>query len=77
MAKPRATQEELDERVIRQLEWRTFRRECRLTQTELSERLEVSRRSVQAVEAGEVTPYPRTLRRFLAVKAFLARKKLA
>jgi hypothetical protein len=39
--------------------------------------LEISRRTVQAVEAGEVTPHPRTLRRFLAVKAFLVGKKLA
>jgi DNA-binding XRE family transcriptional regulator len=77
MPKPSATQEELEERALRQREWRAFRRDFPLTQSELAKRLEVSRRSVQAVEAAEVTPHPRTLGRFLAVKAFLAGKKLA
>ena len=77
MPKPSATQEELEERVLRQREWRAFRRDVPLTQSKLAKRLEVSRRSVQAVEAGEVTPHPRTLRRFLAVKALLAGRKLA
>jgi DNA-binding XRE family transcriptional regulator len=72
MPKASATQEELDERAIRQREWRTFRREFPLTQSELAERLGVSRRTVQAVEAGAVTPHPRTLRRFIAIKTFLA-----
>ncbi len=72
MPKPSTASEGLDERVLRQREWRNFRRECPLTQSELAERLGVSRRTVQSVEAGEVTPHPRTLRRFVAVKAYLS-----
>jgi DNA-binding XRE family transcriptional regulator len=72
MPKPSTTSEELDERVLRQREWRTFRREFPLTQSKLAEKLEVSRRTVQSVEAGTVTPHPKTLRRFISVKASLS-----
>jgi len=71
------TQEELDEIANRQREWRTFRREFPLTQSELAERLEVSRRTIQAVEAAEVAPHPKTLRRFITFKASLAGRKMA
>jgi DNA-binding XRE family transcriptional regulator len=69
MPKPTATQEKVEDRIFRQQEWRAFRRNFPLTQSELAEELGISRRTVQAVEAGEVTPHPRTLRRFSAVKA--------
>jgi DNA-binding XRE family transcriptional regulator len=69
MPKSAPTQEELNERISRRDEWRSFRREFHASQTKLAKALGVCLRSVQAVEACEVTPLFRTQRLFPVVKA--------
>ena len=69
MPKSEPTQKELNDRVLRRNEWRSFRRDFHASQTELADALGVCLRCVQAVEAAEVTPLFRTQRLFLVVKA--------
>lgn len=69
MPKPKPTEEELELREKRRMEWRSFRLRFLFTQAKLAEILGVSRRTVQSVEAGRVTPATSTLRMFLALKA--------
>jgi len=73
MPKPAVTAADLRARRKRQDEWREFRKEALFTQTKLAERLEVSVRTVQNVEAGKFTPVPSTLRHFEALKAMFGR----
>jgi predicted transcriptional regulator len=69
MPRPKTTDADLQEREKRKKEWRQFRKEHLFTQVNLAEFLGISRRTVQLVEAGRVSPFPGTLRRFLALKA--------
>jgi transcriptional regulator with XRE-family HTH domain len=69
MPRLKPSEEDLQERESRKQEWRRFRKENLLTQIRLAEVLGISRRTVQLIEAGRVTPFPGTLRKFLALKA--------
>jgi DNA-binding XRE family transcriptional regulator len=54
------------ERRLRAKVWRKFREDFLITQTRLADVLGISRRTVQQIEAGNVTPHGETLRRFAA-----------
>jgi len=69
MARPKPTEEDKERRARRRTEWVEFRKEYLFTQKRLAEILGISRRTVQQIEAGLVTPLPQTLRNFLALKA--------
>ena len=69
MARPKPTEEDLKAREARRDEWRQFRKNHLFTQVKLAEVLGLSRRAVQWIEAGKVTPLPSTLRLFKALKA--------
>lgn len=77
MARPKPTEEDLERRTRRQAEWVEFRKEYLFTQKRLAEILGISRRTVQQVEAGLVTPLPDTLRSFLTLKAKYSSGKAA
>ena len=53
-----------EERRKRAEVWRKFRKDYLITQTRLADLLGISRRTVQQIEAGTVTPHGETLRRF-------------
>lgn len=57
------------ERETRRKEWTRFRKDNLLTQVKLAEVLGISRRTVQFIEAGELTPLASTLRQFRSLKA--------
>lgn len=67
MPRPKPTEEDKEKRIIRAKEWIDFRFNNLFTQRKLAETLGVSRRTVQMVEAGLVTPHPRTIRLFEAL----------
>jgi DNA-binding XRE family transcriptional regulator len=69
MPKPKPTEEELNEREPRRQEWIKFRKNNLLTQVKLAELLQISRRTVQFVEAGQHTPLRSTLRKFKTLQA--------
>jgi DNA-binding XRE family transcriptional regulator len=69
MSRPKPDEEDLRERKLRQIEWREFRRNYLFTQTKLAGILGISRRTVQKIEAAQVTPYAETLRRFKTLQA--------
>jgi DNA-binding XRE family transcriptional regulator len=73
MPKPAVTDEELKEREVRSQEWRAFRKDHLFTQVRLAEVLGMSRREVQLIEKGKVSPIQNTLRKFLALKAKYSR----
>jgi len=64
MPRPKPTSSDLEERKQRSEVWKNFRSEFLLTQAKLAEVLEISRRTVQQIEAGVVTPSEVTLRKF-------------
>jgi DNA-binding XRE family transcriptional regulator len=45
-------------------QWKMFRRDYLFTQKRLADIVGISRRTVQQIEAGAVTPHSTTLRRF-------------
>jgi DNA-binding XRE family transcriptional regulator len=58
---------ELTERQERAEAWKQFRRDHLFTQRKLAEALgNISRRTIQQVEAGNITPHSSTLRLFAA-----------
>ena len=69
MPRPKPTEEDLKYREVRKQEWLDFRKTYMFTQVKLAEVLGISRRGVQLVEKGKVTPLPQTLRSFAALKA--------
>jgi DNA-binding XRE family transcriptional regulator len=68
MPRPKPTEEDLKDREVRRQEWRKFRKEHLFTQIKLAEVLDLSRRTVQLIEAGKVSPFPDTLRKFQALR---------
>lgn len=77
MPRPKPTEDDLNERQTRRQEWARFRKEFLFTQVKLADILEISRRTVQFIEAGELTPLPSTLRKFNALKAKYQQEKVA
>lgn len=68
MPRPKPDDDELKERTARQEEWRTFRREFLFSQKKLGDVLNLSRRTIQEIEAGRVSPHRSTLRAFRDLK---------
>lgn len=64
MAKPKPCAFNLKDRKKRAEEWRQFRRNHLFTQTRLADIVGISRRTIQQIEAGKITPHPDTLRVF-------------
>jgi DNA-binding XRE family transcriptional regulator len=58
------TGEDQKQRKERANEWKLFRRDNLLTQKRMAEEIKISRRTIQLVEGGFITPQPETLRRF-------------
>ena len=77
MPRPKPTEDDLVERETRRKEWTRFRKDNLFTQVKLAEILEISRRTVQFIEAAELTPLMSTLRKFRALKAKYDAEKVA
>jgi DNA-binding XRE family transcriptional regulator len=60
---------ELEEREQRKQEWIKFRKENLITQEKFADLLGIGRRTIQMVEKARISPYPKTLRKFAALKA--------
>jgi hypothetical protein len=69
MAKPKPTEKDLRKRKTRAKEWRAFMKDHLFTEVKLAEVLGISRRDVQYIKAGLVTPHPKTLQDFAVLKA--------
>ena len=69
MARRKPTEEDLARRQVLAKEWIDFREEFIFTQIRLAETLGLSRRTVQMVESGKISPHPETLRKFNALAA--------
>ena len=81
MARVNITPEEVEEREKRAVEWSTFRMERGFTQTLLAntlksidtrktgKRIGISRRTVQQIEGGLISPHQHTLELFAELKS--------
>jgi DNA-binding XRE family transcriptional regulator len=69
MRKPKPIEEKEQARQERATEWRDFMKNHLFTEKRLAETIGISRRTVQMVRAGKVTPHDNTLRLFVALKA--------
>ena len=56
-------------REQRAQEWLKFRKDNLITQIKFADLLGVSRRTIQMIERGRVSPYPITLRKYEALNA--------
>jgi DNA-binding XRE family transcriptional regulator len=65
--RPKPTSEDIERRKIRAKEWVDFRFNYLFTQKQMADVLGVSRRTIQMIEAGLVTPHPKTIRLFEAL----------
>jgi predicted transcriptional regulator len=70
MPKGKPTAEELKERKKRAKDWKSFRRDYKITQRKLADLLQGvgCRRTIQMVESAKITPHQSTLLRFEVVK---------
>lgn len=68
MPRRKPTPADIEKRKERSLEWFNFRDEFLFTQQRLAEILGLSRRTIQMVESGKITPHPETLRVFAVLK---------
>ena len=62
MPRPKPTKEDLKERKSRAIEMRLFMKNNKLTEVRLQELTGISRRTIQMMRAGKVTPTYTTLR---------------
>jgi DNA-binding XRE family transcriptional regulator len=69
MRKPKPIEEKVQARQERAKEWRDFMANNLFTEKRLAETIGISRRTVQMVRAGNVTPHDSTLRLFATLKA--------
>jgi ribosome-binding protein aMBF1 (putative translation factor) len=67
MSRPKPTEEDFEERKTRAREVKIFMHENCFTEVKLADTLGVSRRTVQMIRAGLVTPAPSTLRKLEAL----------
>lgn len=68
MPRPKPDENDLKVRVVRQREWCAFRTQYLFSQKKLAEVLGISRRTVQQIEAGRISPHQETLRLFSRLK---------
>ena len=64
MPRTKPENEEQRQRRRRAAHWKLFRKNNLLTQKKLAEVVGISRRTVQLIEGGYITPQMQTLRRF-------------
>lgn len=69
MPRPKPTKEALKERESLAVEVKDFLKNNKFTEVKLADVLGVSRRTVQMMKAGNVTPHPTTFSRWTALKA--------
>lgn len=69
MPRPKPTKQDLKDRVTRAKEWRSWMKENLFTEKKLAEVTGISRRTIQMIRAGKVTPHFDTLRIFSALQA--------
>lgn len=69
MPRPKPTEEDLKEREGRAVEIREFLKTYKFTEVRLAEVLGVSRRTVQMMKAGRVSPHPVTVKTWEILKA--------
>ena len=62
MPRPKPTEEDLKERKLRAVEMRAFMKNNKITEVRLQEITGISRRTIQMMRAGKVTPTYTTLR---------------
>lgn len=68
MPRLKPTSQDLEKREERARVWRQFRKDYLFTQKRLADIVGISRRTVQQIEAGTITPQSNTLRLFLVIK---------
>lgn len=75
MPRPKPTAEDLKDRKARSREWKSFRRDFKITQRALADLMgdpgdegAGCRRTIQMIEAGKITPHKATLTRFAIIK---------
>ncbi len=69
MARPKPTAQDLKDRVTRAAEWRSWMKANLFTEKKLSDVTGISRRTIQMIRAGRVTPHFNTLRIFSALQS--------
>jgi len=78
---PRKAAPRLSEKEVAALEraeeWKMFRRNHMFTQRRLAQMIGVSRRTIQQVENGYITPHQQTVRLFEAFKRKHTREKFS
>jgi hypothetical protein len=67
MPRPKPTKEDFKEREQLAIEVRLFAKENLFTEIKLAEVLGISRRTLQMIKAGNVSPHPSTLRKWKAL----------
>jgi hypothetical protein len=68
MARPKPTKQDLKDRDTRAQDIKAFMRKFLFTEVRLAEVLGVSRRTIQMIKAGSVTPHPKTLRLWIQIR---------
>jgi DNA-binding XRE family transcriptional regulator len=68
MPKRAVTEDLANEQEARAKEFQQFRKDFLFTQKKLAEVLGLSRRTIQAIESGQITPHAGTIRAFIALK---------
>ena len=69
MSQGKPSKEELKQKRRERAEiWRLFRADNMLTQERLAHNVGISRRTIQLIENGHITPQAETLRRFASFK---------
>lgn len=68
MPRRKPTPDDIEHRQVVAKEWFEFRRDFKFSQKKLAETIGKSRRTVQMVESGTISPHPETLKRFDALK---------
>jgi len=69
MPRPKPTEGELRERAERAAALTDFMKKNKFTEVKLAEALGISRRSIQMMKSGSVTPHPSTLHKLAALVA--------
>lgn len=70
MPRPKPTAEDLKARKVLARDFKSFRRDFKITQRALADLMEGvgCRRTIQMIESGKITPHASTLSRFAIVK---------
>ncbi len=69
MARLKPTDDDLKEREERSTQIRLFLKNFKFTEVKLAEILGISRRSVQMMKAGRVSPHPNTIKAWESLRA--------